>query len=67
MAKHHPDLIMCRKQPGTYDEMLYSARELNELNAFLGVAIGRLCSKVSDETVECKCPNESIDRDNDDD
>ena len=39
MAKHHPDLVMCRKQPGTI--------------FYLGISIGALCEKCDGKCVIC--------------
>lgn len=47
MAKHHPDLIMCRKQPGERFVGLQS----NILSK--GIAIGRLCEKCDGKCVIC--------------
>ena len=50
MAKHHPDLIMCRKQPGV-GESFFSCRIVVFLLLFSAIffppppAIGRLCEK----------------------
>lgn len=55
MAKHHPDLIFCRKQPGVgklssfYDHCLNSACWPTRLLS----AIGRLCEKCDGKCVIC--------------
>lgn len=58
MAKHHPDLIFCRKQPGVgkYTHGIYQ-----NTNIFYGLviiellisAIGRLCEKCDGKCVIC--------------
>ena len=53
MAKHHPDLIMCRKQPGigTYQNYFACETLLSSMFPFIDMfhiavaAIGRLCEK----------------------
>ena len=49
MAKHHPDLIMCRKQPGISAPsplLLSTASDLQTINSLrVAAAIGRLCEK----------------------
>ena len=44
MARHHPDLIMCRKQQG---------KLIPYYNLILGIAIGRLCEKCDGKCVIC--------------
>ena len=47
MAKHHPDLIFCRKQPGIF--LFYFPIS----HFLLGIAIGRLCDKCDGKCVIC--------------
>lgn len=54
MAKHHPDLIFCRKQPGV-GKIIASSKLLTvqyNLSSFL-TAIGRLCEKCDGKCVIC--------------
>eukprot|EP00878_Enallax_costatus_P020563 GHUV01021743.1.p3 GENE.GHUV01021743.1~~GHUV01021743.1.p3 ORF type:complete len:120 (-),score=11.33 GHUV01021743.1:1069-1428(-) len=56
MAKHHPDLIMCMKQPGIgecSDHLPHHFHVLLRLlmNGYICAAIGRLCEKC-----DGKCP-----------
>ena len=54
MAKHHPDLIFCRKQSGSiFDNIFYRIMRADYNNATLGVAIGRLCDKCDGRCVIC--------------
>lgn len=50
MAKHHPDLIMCRKQPGIGSSPFLHSH-LQCYNSFS--AIGRLCEKCDGKCVIC--------------
>lgn len=58
MAKHHPDLIFCRKQPGV-GEFIEDCKRLPESpkckqTAFpVLLAIGRLCEKCDGKCVIC--------------
>ena len=45
MAKHHPDLIMCRKQPGVGELDLFIQEVVLNIFSLCHVAIGRLCEK----------------------
>ena len=47
MAKHHPDLIFCRKQAGKFKQQKLVCKKI------LGVAIGRLCDKCDGRCVIC--------------
>ena len=47
MAKHHPDLIFCRKQAGKFKQRKWVCKTI------LGVAIGRLCDKCDGRCVIC--------------
>ena len=47
MAKHHPDLIFCRKQAGKFSQRKLVCKKI------LGVAIGRLCDKCDGRCVIC--------------
>lgn len=38
MARHHPDLIFCRKQPGV-------GNKIRKIRIYKYLAIGRLCDK----------------------
>jgi len=54
MAKHHPDLIFCRKQPGVGELRLSLApvrQNTSQLSFFS--AIGRLCEKCDGKCVIC--------------
>ena len=51
MAKHHPDLIFCRKQPGV--GMLIIFQYLFGFNFSFWKAIGRLCEKCDGKCVIC--------------
>jgi len=54
MAKHHPDLIFCRKQPGVGELRLSVApvhQNTSQLSFF--AAIGRLCEKCDGKCVIC--------------
>ncbi|KAJ1332405.1 hypothetical protein BSLG_008707 [Batrachochytrium salamandrivorans] len=68
MAKHHPDLIFCRKQPGIEIKALYSAVHLHSASCTSAsdfftitaanlpqrlLAIGRLCEKHDGVCVIC--------------
>lgn len=57
MAKHHPDLIFCRKQPGVGKLRLKpSSDPSNILSLFILLsfsAIGRLCEKCDGKCVIC--------------
>ena len=50
MAKHHPDLIFCRKQAGKLQQQNHATKSATKL---LGVAIGRLCDKCDGRCVIC--------------
>lgn len=55
MAKHHPDLIFCRKQPGVGKS---EKENLNDLFIYRKIsisllAIGRLCEKCDGKCVIC--------------
>lgn len=55
MAKHHPDLIFCRKQPGVGVLRLSLAsvcQNILQLSIFC-LAIGRLCEKCDGKCVIC--------------
>ncbi|KAI0272305.1 PHF5-like protein-domain-containing protein [Gloeopeniophorella convolvens] len=49
MSKHHPDLIMCRRQPGIGKHLTYTPDGV--VLTHFPVAIGRLCEKC-----DGKCP-----------
>lgn len=60
MAKHHPDLIFCRKQPGVGKCSIYLFIVLYYLYTFVlftyftsTTAIGRLCEKCDGKCVIC--------------
>ena len=57
MAKHHPDLIMCRKQPGISEylsglQLTVQSLRVRLIGAVLA-AIGRLCEKCDGKCVVC--------------
>lgn len=64
MAKHHPDLIFCRKQPGvgknnhnlqafvTVNLYVFDMKSVNTFSMFF-IAIGRLCEKCDGKCVIC--------------
>ena len=59
MAKHHPDLIFCRKQPGVGTKTVQVYFNLLSLIFFFSIsiitfsAIGRLCEKCDGKCVIC--------------
>lgn len=56
MAKHHPDLIFCRKQPGVGKSFAYYFHMLHDHVLILNLlfsAIGRLCEKCDGKCVIC--------------
>ena len=68
MAKHHPDLIMCRKQPGIGTAALGALVAIPSetvLDAFMcAAAIGRLCEKCKLQHVYkvCTCLAVTLER-----
>lgn len=53
MAKHHPDLIFCRKQPGV-GKISKNSNFLNLIKTpKMFLAIGRLCEKCDGKCVIC--------------
>lgn len=54
MAKHHPDLIFCRKQPGVGKSSDTTLGNFNFHRKYLLLlAIGRLCEKCDGKCVIC--------------
>lgn len=54
MAKHHPDLIFCRKQPGVGNKDYFKEYPIGKTNfQLLILAIGRLCEKCDGKCVIC--------------
>lgn len=55
MAKHHPDLIFCRKQPGVGKKDYFKKCSMEKKFTFdlLILAIGRLCEKCDGKCVIC--------------
>ncbi len=49
MAKHHPDLVFCRKQPGIGFKLSFK----NNYIIYNFTAIGRLCEKCDGKCVIC--------------